>query len=252
MSTEGPAIVSAVWEKVDELLGPKQPAGAGQIRQIDSTFTFELYYQDFVNRVRAMRGHFWGAPEAPFAADEEGDGNRKQWIQNLNWRQKGMAPEQGAQEVDRFSGELNRLSSDYALSRWDVEQYIFLGVVPSAPPIRAMVRQTASGPYCLEIRVFSSSVTAKQIGQFYENLTSGHGLPPLFYDQANGGGGAQDPAEAVRAWAILCLTARASMPLEEAAAAWNERYPAMPLAPDAEQVSELRFRADGLFWKAPR
>ena len=252
MSTQGPAIVSEVWEKVDELLGPKQPSGAGQIEQIDSTFTFELYYSDFVDRVRAIQEHFWGAPEAPFAADEEGDEKRKQWIQNLNWRQKGMAPEQGAQEVERFSGELNRLSSDYGLSRWEMEQYLFLGVVPSAPPIRAVVRQTASGPYCLEIRVFSSNVTAKHIGQFYENLINGHGLPALFYDRADDGGGTQSPAEAVRAWAILCLTARAGMPLEAAAAAWNERHPKMALAPDAEQMDELRFRADGLFWKARR
>ena len=146
MATEATVPPSTIWEKA-ELLLQSDLLGTAQAQDlIDSTFAFEVYYPAFAERVGKMREFFWDNATPPFSAGQEGDAKRKLWIQNLNWRIKGMAPEQGVEQADRFDGELQRISADYAIPRWAVERYLFFGVLPDTPPFRVVLHQSSAGP----------------------------------------------------------------------------------------------------------
>ncbi|MSQ22924.1 MAG: hypothetical protein EXR53_06475, partial [Dehalococcoidia bacterium] len=191
-ATVSPAII---WEKAEQLMKPGQLASKQAVGLVDNTFAFEVYHSAFAERVRKMREFFWNSPATPFPHDEEGEKERRLWIQNLNWRIKGMAPEQGAEQSEHFDGDLQRMSSDYALPRWAVERYLFFGIVPDAPPLRAVLHQSSSGPYAIEIRVFSSSVTGDQLKHFYDNLKARQQLPQLYYDRVPADGTAKPAVE---------------------------------------------------------
>ena len=249
-SVTGPA--SAIWAKADQLLKSDKlgtPAAEGLI---ESTFSFEVYHPGFAERVVAMREFFWNDAAPPFSASEDGEAQRKLWIQNLNWRIKGMVPEQGEEQADRFDGELRRISADFAVSRWAVERYLFFGILPDAPPLRAVLRHSDSGPYAVELRILSSTITGDQLKNFYENLKASSPIPPLVNDRAGSDGSDRSKAEElVRSWAVLCLQDRANMGPEEAVEAWNQRFPHLATSPQemsAAQIDMLRQRAAGLAW----
>ena len=247
---------SEIWQTVDRLLGSAELGSDRGPTVLDSAFVFDVYNQDFVGRVRRIREHFWGAPEPPFAADEAGQEQRNQWIQNFNWRQKMIPSAQAADQWDRFNGELQRLSAEYSIAPRAVDRYIFFGTAPDLPPLRASLQQSASGPSCVEIRVFSSKVSGEELKLYYERLRSENQWPDLFYDRALGGkakGAAEASQDQVRTWAVHCLSERAGLSKEEALKAWNERYPQMAGssdAADAAMAEELRFRLHGTTWEA--
>ena len=252
MTSNATVPASTIWAKADQLLRSDQLNTAAAESLIESTFSFEVYHPGFAGRVAAVREFFWNDAAPPFGADEEGEAKRKLWIQNLNWRIKGMAPEQGEEQADRFDGELRRISADFAVSRWAVERYLFFGILPDAPPLRAVLRQSDSGPYAIELRVLSSSVTGDQLKYFYENLKANSPIPSLSNDRvASNDAGRPRAEELVRSWAVLCLQDRANMGQEEAVEAWNQRFPHLAVRPqelNAAQIDTLRQRAAGLVW----
>lgn len=244
MSTRQSSAQSDVWAKVDQLLKQK---GAVAPSQVDGAFSLELYYPDFAQRIRAIRQRYWNSPEPPFPDNEEGEQKRKQFVENLNWRQKGMAPEEAEEDRDRFNGELWRLTQQYTVTYREVEAYLFFGRPPRVPPLQAVVRRDNTGPSYLELRILSSQVTPEQVRRFYEQVVSQGVAPQLFYDRA-GKNGAATTEELVRSWALLCLTRRGRLGLDAAVKAWNQRYPKLTvdLATARREVRNARYRADGV------
>ena len=254
MTTDATVSPAIIWEKAEHLMNAVQLAGKQAVGLVDSTFAFEVYHSAFAEQVQKMRVFFWNSPEPPFPHDEEGEKKRKLWIQNLNWRIKGMPQEQGEAQTEQFDGDLQRMSADYALPRWAVEQYFFFGTLPDTPPLRAVLHQSNSGPYAIEIRVFSSNVTGDQLKHFYDNLEARHELPHLHYDRVPADGAVKPAVEQlIRSWVILCLSHRSKMSRQEAVEAWNQHYPHLAVQQgevDAEHLEELRQRAEGLTWAA--